>query len=169
MVTQQEAQLSSMIEKVSKKPSTDPMSDDDNDDELEPMPKFLKQQSSLNVSRMLERVVEKIMDFPTEETQSEHLTQCVRNCSKALIERLEDFVAILIDSPYCEPMKTTAGIIEKPLGFIRLEVVHLFVALFATSDFQIMKKCSQLNVLKILTVSFCKLLLLLLFNFYVFF
>ncbi|XP_027196888.2 phosphatase 6 regulatory subunit 1-like protein fmt [Dermatophagoides pteronyssinus] len=153
MVTQQEAQLSSMIEKVSKKPSTDPMSDDD-DDELEPMPKFLKQQSSLNVSRMFERVVEKIMDFPTEETQSEHLTQCVRNCSKALIERLEDFVAILIDSPYCEPMKTTAGIIEKPLGFIRLEVVHLFVALFATSDFQIMKKCSQLNVLKILTDQF---------------
>lgn len=127
---------------------------DNDDDELETMPKFLKQQNSLNVSRLMERMVEKVMDFPQEETQNEHLTQCVRNSSKVLNERLEDFVNILIESPYCESMKTTAGIIEKPLGFIRLEVIHLFVALFATSDFQIMKKCSQLNVLKILTVSF---------------
>ncbi|OTF75543.1 serine/threonine-protein phosphatase 6 regulatory subunit 3-like [Euroglyphus maynei] len=154
MVTQQEAQLSSMI--TASKKSTDPMNDkntnDNDDDELETMPKFLKQQNSLNVSRLMERMVEKVMDFPQEETQNEHLTQCVRNSSKVLNERLEDFVNILIESPYCESMKTTAGIIEKPLGFIRLEVIHLFVALFATSDFQIMKKCSQLNVLKILTV-----------------
>lgn len=123
---------------------------DETNIELEAMPKVLKQQNTDNGQNET-KFMPPQMTSPVD-ALSEHLFLCVRNVSNVLNERLEDFVLLLTDTTNLKPIKTTAGIIEKPLGILRLEIVHLFVALFATSNYMIMKKCHQLNVLQILTV-----------------
>lgn len=155
ITSQQEVQLLSMFSGTTKlstipENATDFEDRDETNIELEAMPKVLKQQNT-DIGQNETKFMPPQMTSPVD-ALSEHLFLCVRNVSKVLNERLEDFVLLLTDTTNLKPIKTTAGIIDKPLGILRLEVVHLFVALFATSNYTIMEKCHQLNVLQILTV-----------------
>lgn len=116
----------------------------------EGMPKILKRESLAS---------ESCDQFFTPQTSSptgaygEHLSRCVRIVCSCLNERLDDFVQLLVTPLPSSPISTTVGILQQPLGLIRLEVIHLFVALFATSDLSILSKCADTHVLNILTVS----------------
>lgn len=122
------------------------------DENMEGMPTFLKSASSPSPTET--QFMPPQLASP-ENVYGEHLDRCVHNVSAALHERLEDFVDLLVNPcpQGLAPIPTTAGLIKCPLGLIRIEVIHLFVALFATSDYSILEKCSQLNALKLLTVS----------------
>ena len=117
---------------------------------MEAMPTFLKASSSPSSSECQFMPPQLLSPI---DVHGEHLARCVRNVSIALHERLDDFVALLINPSGLAPITTTVGVIERPLGLIRMEVIHLFVALFATSDYSVLEKCSQLHILKLLTVS----------------
>ncbi|UXI16309.1 hypothetical protein NH340_JMT02252 [Sarcoptes scabiei] len=122
------------------------------DVECETMPKFLKQNTDpLSSFENEDRfALPPNLCSPTNE-QNEHIAKCVENVVNALDGHLEEFIRILLDDTKYRPLRSTAGIIQKPLGLIRLEIVHLFVALFATSNLHIMRKCYDLKVLCILT------------------
>ncbi|KAH9406700.1 Serine/threonine-protein phosphatase 6 regulatory subunit 2 [Tyrophagus putrescentiae] len=108
---------------------------------MEAMPTFLKASSSPSSSECQFMPPQLLSPI---DVHGEHLARCVRNVSIALHERLDDFVALLINPSGLAPITTTVGVIE---------LIHLFVALFATSDYSILEKCSQLHILKLLTVS----------------
>lgn len=139
MISQQEEQLSSMENKSEVQADVD----------LEGMPTFLKQ----NISSSTEvKFMSPQLSSP-EGSYGQHLACCIKNVCTALNDRLGDFVLLLENYNNLSPIASTVGLIQRPIGLIRLEVIHLFVALFATSDYHILEKCAQLHVLKILTVS----------------
>ena len=93
-----------------------------------------------------------------------HLLKISQNVAKAFSSRLEDFLRILKTSNKL-PVRTTVGTILEPLGFVRLEIVHSFIGLVASSEPIFMKKFYQLRVIITLTVSICrKIVLISLFN-----
>lgn len=137
---------------------------DQNNEEFHTLPNGKSDDSEISMEKMPGIVTTNSQELSNEEQfmppqlsspvdiREEHLSRCIRNVCSVLNERIEDFVCLLVDPPDIKPIATTVGILNRPLGLIRLEVVHLFVALFATSDYSILEKCSQLNVLKLLTV-----------------
>lgn len=131
-------------------PMNNGKSDVQQDINNEAMPTFLKSSSSPSSSDCQFMPPQLLSPI---DVHGEHLARCVRNVSVALHERLDEFVALLINPSGLAPITTTVGVINCPLGLIRIEVIHLFVALFATSDYSILEKCSQLHILKHLTVS----------------
>lgn len=139
---------------------------DQNNEEFHTLPNGKSDDSEISMEKMPGIVTTNSQELSNEEQfmppqlsspvdiREEHLSRCIRNVCSVLNERIEDFVCLLVDPPDIKPIATTVGILNRPLGLIRLEVVHLFVALFATSDYSILEKCSQLNVLKLLTELF---------------
>lgn len=134
---------------------TDPSIKSDEDDRvedvqgLEAMPDFLKEKIP---AQSTETFITPQLNSP-DGAYGEHLQRCIHNVSTALYEKLDDFIELLFDpiGPI-HPIATTIGTLQEPLGLIRLEVTHLFVAMFATADSHILEKCAELNVLKIFTV-----------------
>ncbi len=84
---------------------------------------------------------------------TERLAKGVRQVQAAIVPRLQDFTYLLLNPPHRDPIRTTVGIINKPLGATRLEVAHLFTALLSTNNLEIMEKLSELNTLSVLIVS----------------
>jgi serine/threonine-protein phosphatase 6 regulatory subunit 3 len=84
---------------------------------------------------------------------TERLAKGVRQVQAAIVPRLQDFTYLLLNPPHREPIRTTVGIIDKPLGATRLEVAHLFTALLSTNNLEIVEKLSELETLTILIVS----------------
>jgi len=84
---------------------------------------------------------------------TERLAKGVRQVQAAILPRLEDFTSLLVNPPQRDPIKTTVGIINKPLGATRLEVAHLITALLSSNNIEIMERLSELNTLPILIVS----------------
>lgn len=68
---------------------------------------------------------------------------------------LEKFKKLLIDSVPDYSVQTTVGLIEKPLGFARLEIIHFFYALLLTNNPETNEAFAKNNILTILIVSFC--------------
>ena len=84
---------------------------------------------------------------------TERLTQCIRQVEAAILPRLHEFSSLLENPPQQQPIITTVGVIEKPLGATRLEVAHLITALLNTNNQQISDKLLQMNTLPLLVVS----------------
>ncbi|CAG2174224.1 unnamed protein product [Oppiella nova] len=81
---------------------------------------------------------------------TERLTQCIRQVEAAILPRLHEFSSLLENPPQQQPIITTVGVIEKPLGATRLEVAHLITALLNTNNQQISDKLLQMNTLPLL-------------------
>ncbi|XP_054159385.1 serine/threonine-protein phosphatase 6 regulatory subunit 3-like [Oppia nitens] len=81
---------------------------------------------------------------------TERLAKSIRQVEAAILPRLEAFSDLLENPPKQQPIQTTVGLIEKPLGAIRLEVAHLITALLSTNDESIREKLAQMNTLPIL-------------------
>ena len=85
---------------------------------------------------------------------TERLAKSVRQVQAALLPRLQDFSLLLEKPPERQPIRTTIGLIEKPLGATRLEVAHLITALLSSNNSDICDKLAQMNTLQTLIVSF---------------
>uniref|UniRef100_T1JUY0 Uncharacterized protein n=1 Tax=Tetranychus urticae TaxID=32264 RepID=T1JUY0_TETUR len=64
----------------------------------------------------------------------ERLTKSVRQVHAAIVPRLGDFHSLLTNPPEKSPVRTTIGLIEKPFGATRVEVVHLIRALLSSNN-----------------------------------
>lgn len=62
------------------------------------------------------------------------LAKCVCQVHEAVTSRLPLFCAVLVDPPPKPPIATTVGVIGKPLGAARLEVVHFIRALLSSNN-----------------------------------
>ena len=58
----------------------------------------------------------------------------VKNLHRVLLSNLDKFKQLLVDSVPDYTVVTTTGPINKPLGFVRLEIVHLFYALLQANN-----------------------------------
>jgi len=74
----------------------------------------------------------------------------------AIMPWLPDFTKLLVDPPHMTPMKTTAGLLDPPLGQTRLNVAKLICALLGTNNKAINLKIRELETLKILLDLFFK-------------
>ncbi|RWS31098.1 serine/threonine-protein phosphatase 6 regulatory subunit 3-like protein [Leptotrombidium deliense] len=81
---------------------------------------------------------------------AERLSRCVQQVHAAIIPRLSDFHIILLNPPERPAIHTTVGVIEKPLGATRLEVVHLIRALLSSNNPGINQKICELKTVPVL-------------------
>ncbi|RWS09305.1 Serine/threonine-protein phosphatase 6 regulatory subunit 3-like protein [Dinothrombium tinctorium] len=81
---------------------------------------------------------------------AERLSRGVRKAHAAIIPRLKDFHSVLLNPPLRSPIHTTIGVIEKPLGATRLEVVHLIRALLSSNNPEVNQKLSELKTVHVL-------------------
>lgn len=65
-------------------------------------------------------------------------------------KHLINFHELLLNPPKQEPIKTTFGLIQKPLGYMRLEVVNYIRALLSTNSSGIIGKLIELKTLKVI-------------------
>lgn len=65
-------------------------------------------------------------------------------------KHLIKFHELLLNPPKQQPIKTTFGIIQKPLGYMRLEVVNLIRALIGTNSPNIIRKLVELKTMKVI-------------------
>jgi len=83
----------------------------------------------------------------------EKLTKSVLQVHAAIEPRLLDFHSLLIDPPPQKPVQTVVGLIEKPFGATRIEVVHLIRALLSSNNPKINRKIEEIKTLVVLLVS----------------
>lgn len=83
----------------------------------------------------------------------EKLTKSVLQVHAAIEPRLSDFHSLLINPPHQNPVRTVVGLIEKPFGATRIEVVHLIRALLSGNNPQINRKIEEIKTLVVLLVS----------------
>lgn len=74
----------------------------------------------------------------------------IGEAQEAIEKYLIHFHELLLNPPKQEPIKTTFGIIQKPLGYIRLEVVNLIRALISTNSPFVIKKLVELATMKVI-------------------
>lgn len=84
---------------------------------------------------------------------AERLAKGVRQVQASILSRLGDFHLFLVNPPERPAIKTTVGIISKPLGSARLDVAHLITALLSTNNPEINTKICELGTLPALFVS----------------
>ncbi|XP_014598395.1 PREDICTED: serine/threonine-protein phosphatase 6 regulatory subunit 3 isoform X1 [Polistes canadensis] len=81
--------------------------------------------------------------------------QCI-NISNATIPYLEQLHKLLLDPPVKAPVKTTAGILDCPLGKTRLHVARLLMALLSTENIKIHEALADLGTFQTLLDLFFK-------------
>lgn len=74
----------------------------------------------------------------------------VKNLHRVLLSNLDKFKQLLVDSVPDYTVVTTTGPINKPLGFVRLEIVHLFYALLQANNPAIDEAFAQHRILEVL-------------------
>lgn len=75
---------------------------------------------------------------------------------KSILPWLENFTKLLTDPPARPPMKSTAGLLDPPLGQTRLNVAKLICALLATNNMDVNQKLTELKTVDILLDLFFK-------------
>ncbi|KAK2587988.1 hypothetical protein KPH14_004065 [Odynerus spinipes] len=76
--------------------------------------------------------------------------------SNATIPYLEQLHKLLLDPPYKPPVRTTAGVLECPLGNTRIHVAKLLMALLSTENIKIHETLVDLGTFQILLDLFFK-------------
>lgn len=74
----------------------------------------------------------------------------MRKIQDVVEEYLIKFHELLLNPPKQDPIKTTFGVIQKPLGYIRLEVVNLIRALISVNSPKIIMKLVNLNTMNVI-------------------
>ena len=88
-------------------------------------------------------------NMPTPEMSAEDLakqTAILNNTLNAILPWLEDFTKLLTHPPNLTIMKTTAGILDPPLGQTRLRKLLFFTLIFHFANFQC-RKLLKLGIL----------------------
>ncbi|XP_026283493.1 serine/threonine-protein phosphatase 6 regulatory subunit 3 isoform X1 [Frankliniella occidentalis] len=74
----------------------------------------------------------------------------------AILPRLKDFHALLLNPPQKPPVKTTVGTLDPPLGNTRLQVARLVAALIAVNNPAINQELANLGTIEVLLDLFFK-------------
>lgn len=74
----------------------------------------------------------------------------IKNLHKVMLLNLDKFKELLIDSVPDYSVLTTTGLLEKPLGFVRLEIIHLFYALLQANNPEIDEAFAKNHILEVL-------------------
>ncbi|CAH1990070.1 unnamed protein product [Acanthoscelides obtectus] len=85
-----------------------------------------------------------------EATDIEQKQKIIQNTTQAICCRIKDFHNLLIEPPKQQPILTTVGLLDPPLGNTRLQVTRLFAALVTTENEEVLKEiesCGTMNVL----------------------
>lgn len=77
----------------------------------------------------------------------------IKNLHKVVLSNLDKFKTLLIEFVPDYSVQTTAGLIERPLGFLRLEIIHFFYALLLANNPEIDEAFAKNKILEILIVS----------------
>lgn len=85
---------------------------------------------------------------------AERLSKGVIKVHSAIVPRLGDFHSVLLDPPLKPAVNSTVGLISKPLGASRLEVVHLIRALLTSNNPEVNNKLIEIKTIPVLVVSY---------------
>lgn len=83
-------------------------------------------------------------------SDGELLAKTIQQTQEEIEKHLIKFHELLLNPPKQQPIKTTFGIIQKPLGYMRLEVVNLIRALISTNSPNIIRKLVDLRTMKVI-------------------
>lgn len=78
------------------------------------------------------------------------LAKTIQETQEEIEAHIIKFHELLMNPPKQEPIKTTFGIIQKPLGYTRLETVNLIRALISTNSPNIIRKLVELKTMKVI-------------------
>lgn len=78
----------------------------------------------------------------------------VKNLHKAILNNLHHLKQLLIDSVPDYSVNTSFGLIKKPLGFLRLEIVHFIYALLNANNPEMNEAIANANILETIIVIF---------------
>lgn len=92
----------------------------------------------------------KVLQVLVDKGQNMNISQTIEQIQDVLADNLIKFHELLLNPPKQEPIKTTFGVIQKPLGYMRLEVVNLIRALLSTNSPVIIQKLVELNTMKVI-------------------
>jgi hypothetical protein len=81
------------------------------------------------------------------------LHPCVRNVVEALTPWFADLHYMLLNPPVQKAVNTTYGVLEPPLGAVRLQIARLVAALVSLRHRPISATLAQLGTLQVLVVS----------------
>lgn len=81
------------------------------------------------------------------------LTKCVCQVHDAVTSRLHLFCDVLVNPPAKAAIRTTVGVIDKPLGAARLEVAHFIRALLSSNNPAINQSLLDSHTVLLLVVS----------------
>ncbi|CAG2054647.1 unnamed protein product, partial [Timema podura] len=82
--------------------------------------------------------------------ENEHPAQVVLHTTMAILPRLKDFHQLLLDPPRKAAVRTTACVLDPPLGNTRLQVARLLSVLVATNNAEINKELINLGTVDVL-------------------
>nr|CAD7441326.1 unnamed protein product [Timema bartmani] len=88
--------------------------------------------------------------------ENEHPAQVVLHTTMAILPRLKDFHQLLLDPPRKAAVRTTACVLDPPLGNTRLQVARLLSVLVATNNAEINKELINLGTVDVLLDLFFK-------------
>lgn len=74
----------------------------------------------------------------------------IKNLHRVMLSRLDKFKRLLVETVPDYTVVTTTGPISKPLGFVRLEIVHLFYALLQANNPEIDEAFAEHRILEVL-------------------
>ncbi|KAB0796919.1 hypothetical protein PPYR_10980 [Photinus pyralis] len=72
------------------------------------------------------------------------------NTIVAITNRLGDFQLLLLDPPKKQPITTTFGLLDPPLGNTRLQITKLFATLISTQNYEVLPKLIKLGTFNVL-------------------
>ncbi|XP_056633810.1 serine/threonine-protein phosphatase 6 regulatory subunit 3 isoform X1 [Diorhabda sublineata] len=87
---------------------------------------------------------------------NEQKQRSISNTTRVMKDRIKQFHDLLVDPPKQIPVSTTVGILDPPLGNIRLQVTKLFSALISTNNQELLKEIEMNETLSLLLDLFFK-------------
>lgn len=113
---------------------------------------FSKEQTDTTAIVCGMKVLRTLLDFvkPLTEFQWSFHLQTIDNIQGVVEKYIENFHELLKNPPKQDPIKSTFGIIQKPLGFLRLEAVNLIKALLKTNSPVFMNKLVEIETMKVI-------------------
>ncbi|VEN40012.1 unnamed protein product [Callosobruchus maculatus] len=91
-----------------------------------------------------------------EASDIEQKQKIILNTTRAIYCRIKDFHNLLIEPPKQQPILTTVGLLEPPLGNTRLQVTRLFAALITAGNEEILREIESIGTMNVMLDLFFK-------------
>lgn len=100
--------------------------------------------------KVLQILLENKSTAASAEQTVQQQTGTIEKIQEEIEKYLIKFHELLLNPPKQEPIRTTFGVIQKPLGYMRLEVVNLIRALIITGSPNVIRKLVELGTMKVI-------------------